>query len=78
MESLGIDSGKTPGEKELMIFASAEQLYLDHSHAEAVTALNNFIKEYPKSEKIPAAHFYLGECLFQLAKCKWQPMPTLW
>lgn len=68
MESLGIDSGKTPGEKELMIFASAEQLYLDHSHAEAVTALNNFIKEYPKSEKIPAAHFYLGECLSQLGK----------
>ncbi|HPQ55694.1 MAG TPA: tetratricopeptide repeat protein [Bacteroidales bacterium] len=68
MESLGIDSGKTPGEKELMIFSSAEQLYLNHSHAEAVTALNNFIKEYPESEKIAAAHFYLGECLLQLGK----------
>ncbi len=68
LESLGIDSGKTLDEKEMMIFSSAEQLYLNHSHAEAVTALNSFIREYPQSEKIPAAHFYLGECLTQLGK----------
>lgn len=68
LESLGIDSGKSPDEKELMIFASAEQLYLNDAPAAAVTALNNFIKEYPGSDKIPAAHFYLGECLSRLGK----------
>ncbi len=68
LESLGIDSGKSPDEKEMMIFASVEQLYLNGSSAAAVTALNNFIRDYPASEKIPAAHFYLGECYSRLEK----------
>ncbi|NLA15816.1 MAG: tetratricopeptide repeat protein [Bacteroidales bacterium] len=68
MESLGIDSGKSPGEKEMMVFSSAEQLYLNHTHAAAVTALLNFIKDYPESSKIPAAQFYLGECYMKLGK----------
>lgn len=54
----------------MMIFASAEQLYLNgpSAAAAAVTALNNFIRDYPASEKIPAAHFYLGECYTHLKK----------
>ena len=68
LNSLGIDSGKTAGEKELLIFSSAEQLYLNNSNASAITALRNFIAEYPKSEKIPAAYFYLGECLAKMDK----------
>lgn len=70
LESLGIDSKKSPDEKEMMIFASAEQLYLNgpSAAAAAVTALNNFIRDYPASEKIPAAHFYLGECYTHLKK----------
>ena len=68
LESLGIDSGKSPGEKEMLVFSSAEQVYLNHSYAAAVTALNNFIKDYPESTKIPAAYFYLGESYSQLGK----------
>ncbi|HOT55323.1 MAG TPA: tetratricopeptide repeat protein, partial [Bacteroidales bacterium] len=60
LESLGIDSGKSPDEKEIMAFTSAEQLFLNNSPAAAVTALNKFIGKYPKSVKIPAAYFYLG------------------
>ena len=66
LESLGIDSGKSPGEKEMLFFSSAEQLYLNSSYAAAVTALNQFIREFPESTKQPAAHFYLGECYSQL------------
>lgn len=68
LESLGIDSGKSPGEKEMLIFSSAEQLYLNHSYAAAVTALNQFNKDFPESTKRAAAHFYLGECYLQLDK----------
>ncbi|HNR11671.1 MAG TPA: tetratricopeptide repeat protein, partial [Nitrosomonas europaea] len=68
LETLGIDSGKSPDEKEIMVFTSAEQLFLNNSPAAAVTALNNFISQYPQSVKIPAAHFYLGECYSKLGK----------
>ena len=68
LESLGIDSGKSPDEKEMMVFTSAEQLFLNDSPAAAVTALNKFISQYPQSVKIPAAHFYLGECYSKLGK----------
>lgn len=68
LESLGIDAGKSPDEKEMMVFTSAEQLFLNDSPAAAVTALNNFISQYPQSVKIPAAHFYLGESYSKLGK----------
>ena len=67
LESLGIDSGKSPGEKEMLIFSSAEQLYLNNSYAAAVTALNQFVREFPGKHKQPAAHF-AGECYSQLDK----------
>ena len=75
LESLGIDSGKSPGEKEMLIFSSAEQLYLNHSYAAAVTALNQFNKDFPESTKRAAAHFYLGECYLQLINCNRLLMP---
>lgn len=66
--TLGIETGKTADEKELMVFASAEQLYLNQQNTAAITALHNFIAAYPESEKMPAAYFYLGECLSQTSK----------
>lgn len=67
-EKLGLDTGKTADEKEQMLFTSAEQLYLTQAHSAAVPALRHFIADYPQSASVPAAHFYLGECLVALNK----------
>ena len=50
----------------MLIFSSAEQLYLNHSYAAAVTALNQFNKISRKYKELQP--IYLGECYLQLDK----------
>jgi TolA-binding protein len=60
---LGIDSGKSAGEKEQMLFNAGEQLFLRGSYNEALKALHALLKEYPTGAKSAHAHFYIAESL---------------
>lgn len=60
---LGIESGKSPDEKEQMLFNAGEQLFLSGSYNEALKSLRALLKEYPNGAKSPSAHFYIAESL---------------
>lgn len=68
LESIGGAANKTEGEKELMFFSSAEQVFLAENYSKALTALSTFEERYPNSDKKSKADFYIAECYKQLGK----------
>lgn len=62
LDSIGKGATKTEAEKEEMFFTAASQLYFSDNYAKAVTAFEDFIKEYPESAKKAEAWYYIGEC----------------
>jgi TolA-binding protein len=49
-------------EKETMLFAAAEQLYLEGKKTEAVPALHSFLKQYPQSVFNNTVRWYYADC----------------
>jgi len=61
IDKIGMSSSKTIGEKENMLFNSAEQIFLDGNMLKAIASLKSFIAKYPESSKLIQSYFYLAE-----------------
>ena len=61
LDQKGLSTTKSASDKELMLFNSAEKLYLSGNLTGAISALNSFISKYPSSVKLSQAYYYLGE-----------------
>lgn len=68
LDRLGMSQTKTTGERELILFSSAEKLFLSGNYPGAITSLNSFIKSYPNGGKSAHAYFYLGESYMKISK----------
>lgn len=62
LSSIGRAGLKSESEKEQMIFASAEQLYLSEDYGRALKALDDYMGQYPGGRQIASAWFYMAEC----------------
>lgn len=63
LDKIGIPNARTAGEKETMLFNSAEQIFLSGNYSSAVNALQTFLSSYPKGVRSGLANYYLGESL---------------
>lgn len=61
VESVGKGGEKSEDEKERMYFNAAEQIYLSENYAQALTVLEKYLNEYPKSANAYKAEFYMAE-----------------
>ena len=68
IDGLGLSQSRTTSERELIVFSSAEKLFISGNYASAVSSLNSFLKSYPKGGKAAQAWFYLGESLLKTGK----------
>ncbi len=68
LERIGRGESKSVTEKEMMLFNSAEQIFLSGNYNDAQKSLKSFIAKYPNGAKTPQAYFYLGEALNKLGK----------
>ena len=68
LDKIGMSAVKTPGEKESMLFNSAEQIFLGGNYTAALNALSSFIKQYPDGAKTLQAEFYIAECYYKQGK----------
>jgi len=61
LDQQGLSKTKSAGDKELMLFNSAEKQYLSGNAAAAISSLSSFATKYPASVKVSQAYYYLGE-----------------
>ena len=61
IESIGKGASKTEEEKEDLIFASAEQVYLSDNYQKALAALKSYLEKYPNGKNLYKANFYMAE-----------------
>lgn len=61
VESNSLLSKKSASDKEMIYFNTAEQVFLGGDASSAIVSLQRFIEEFPQSEKLPQAWFYIGE-----------------
>lgn len=61
IESIGKGGIKTEDEKEVMIFNSAEQVFLSENYQKALVALQSYIDKYPSGSNVYKADFYMAE-----------------
>ena len=68
IDKIGMSSAKTAGEKETMLFNSAEQIFLDGNMQKAIVSLKRFISKYPESSKVIQSDFYIAEAYHKIDK----------
>ncbi len=68
IDQLGISSSKSPDEREIMVFNSAEKHYLSGNYPSATASLTSYLNRYPDGSKIIQAYYYLGESLQKTGK----------
>lgn len=68
VETMGISSGKSDAEKELVYFNSAEQIYLAENYQKAIVSLQKYLDAYPRGSKYADACFYMAECYRNLGQ----------
>ncbi len=56
-------------------YVKAFGLYSTNSFSEAVAAFQAFVKEQPKSEYVPNAHYWIGECYYSMSDLQ-QALPA--
>lgn len=61
IESIGKGGMKSEDEKEIMIFNSAEQVFLSENYQKALVALQSYIDKYPAGKNLYKADFYMAE-----------------
>ena len=61
LEAQKLNTNKTPKERAMMYFNTAEQVYLSENYQNAVKLLENYLLNYPEGEKKGEAAFYLAE-----------------
>lgn len=68
LDNLGLSTSKTAGERESMLFNSAEQIFLGGNYTAALNALSSFLTKYPSGAYASQTHFYIAECYQNLGK----------
>lgn len=68
IEAIGKGEIKSDGERENMIFNSAEQIYLSENYQKALVALQSYLDKYPDSANAYKADFYMAESYRMLDK----------
>lgn len=68
LDQIGLSTTKTVGEKESMLFNSAEQLFLGGNYTSALNSLSSFIHKYPAGPYSQQANFYIAESYNKLGK----------
>jgi tetratricopeptide (TPR) repeat protein len=68
IDSIGKGGSKSEDEKELMIFNSAEQIFLSENYQKALVALQSYLDKYPDGAGAYKAHFYMAESYRMLDK----------
>ena len=61
IDNIGLSTTKNSDQRELILFNSAENLFLAGNYTSAITSLMSFLTTYPEGEKSSQAYFYLGE-----------------
>ena len=70
LDKIGMSETKSASERELMLFNSAEQLFLSGNHTAAINSLQSFLEKYPQGAKYLQATFYIAECYNKLGKAE--------
>jgi tetratricopeptide (TPR) repeat protein len=68
VQNRNLSMGKTPAEKEVMYFNTAEQIYLSGSYEKAVSSFQKYLKDYPKGSRVGDAWFYLADSYKNLSE----------
>ncbi len=68
LDGLGMSQTKTPSERELIVFSSAEKQFLSGNYSGAVSSLTSFLRNYPNGGKSAQAWFYLGDSYLKTSK----------
>lgn len=68
LDNAGMSATKTAGEKESMLFNSAEQIFLGGNYTSALNSLTSFITKYPDGPYTQQANFYIAECYHKLGR----------
>lgn len=68
LDNIGLSTTKTAGERESMLFNSAEQIFLGENYTSALNRLTSFIHKYPNGTYTPQANFYIAECYNKIGK----------
>ena len=68
LDSIGKGQIKSENEKEVMIFNSAEQVYLSENYQKALVALQSYVDTYPSGSNVFKAEFYMAESYRALSR----------
>ncbi len=68
LDSIGKGQIKSENEKEMMIFNSAEQVYLSENYQKALAALQAYVDAYPTGSNVFKAEFYMAESYRALSR----------
>ena len=68
IESIGKGATKTADEREVMIFNSAEQIFLSENYNKALVSLQAYLDKYPDGQFTYKADFYMAEAYKNLGK----------
>ncbi|MEG1290205.1 MAG: tetratricopeptide repeat protein [Bacteroidales bacterium] len=71
LDNIGLSTTKTAGEKESMLFNSAEQIFLGGNYNTALNALTSFVNKYPTGNYAQQANFYIAECYYKMGKLEY-------
>ncbi len=68
IDGIGKGGTKTEGEKEMMIFNAAEQIFLSENYQKALISLQDYLDKYPDGANAYKADFYMAESYRILGK----------
>ena len=68
IEGIGKGATKTADEREMMIFNSAEQIFLSENYSKALVSLQSYLERYPDGKYGYKADFYMAESYKNLGK----------
>jgi len=68
IDSVGGGARKTEGEKELVYFNSAEEIFAGGNYQKALVLLQQYVDNYPEGSKRAEAEFYMAECYRSLGQ----------
>ncbi len=70
LDNIGLSTVKNASEREIMLFNSAEQVFLSENYTAAINSLQSFLGKYPTGAKTTQATFYLAESYNKLGKAE--------
>lgn len=70
LDKVGLSETKNASEREIMLFNSAEQVFLSGNYTAALNSLQQFLEKYPNGAKTSHAKFYMAESYNKLGKAE--------